>query len=129
MTTYGDTEANEPTLRLIARRVETIHNEERNLARLVGQAREGQASWASIGRALGVSRQGALKRYGTPPDAVALEQRAIGEAELLADPIRAHHKYLDSLGRDELLFRARYPETAAHEDREAGRGYPSSRSK
>lgn len=122
MTHYGDTDDVEATLRLIARRKELLNNEERNLRELVAKTREAGASWASIGHALGTSRQGALKRFGTPPDAVALEGQALRKEWLESDPILSFHAYIDGLSHEELVFRARYPATAAYEDEKAGRG-------
>lgn len=51
-------------LRAIAVAVERRSEAEEALARAVAAAREAGLSWGSIGAVLGVTRQGALKRYG-----------------------------------------------------------------
>lgn len=43
--------------------VEDRDDTERRISRAVARAREEGATWAMIGQALGVTRQGALKRY------------------------------------------------------------------
>jgi hypothetical protein len=46
----------------------SLHLAERGLADAVRRARAAGQSWAAIGAALGTSRQGAFKRFGSPRD-------------------------------------------------------------
>lgn len=48
--------------------ITALHLAERHLTDAVHGARGGGASWAAIGEVLGVSRQAAFKRFGTPRD-------------------------------------------------------------
>lgn len=53
-------------LRAITSLADTIHEAEAALASAVDRARHDGRSWSQIGTALGVSKQAAQQRYGTP---------------------------------------------------------------
>ena len=61
LATYTGTALNE-----IMDAVEAREDAEDRISRAVDRAREEGATWAMIGQALGVTRQGALKRYRQP---------------------------------------------------------------
>lgn len=54
-------------LREIAAGIVRRERAERDITQAVGRARAAGLSWAVIGAALGITRQGALKRYGDSP--------------------------------------------------------------
>lgn len=79
MSTFGDVDGTEQALREVARRARFVAGELRALDRAVEQARATKASWTHIGHAVGISRQGAYKRWGVhlegaPPAPVQLEE-------------------------------------------------------
>lgn len=57
---------------------------DRALHQLVVRAREGGASWAQIGEALGISRQAAQHRFGAAPPQRVTRQREEPPAEIVA---------------------------------------------
>jgi hypothetical protein len=71
MSTFGDVDGTEQALREVARRARFVAGELRALDRAVEEARATSASWASIGHAVGISRQGAYKRWGASLDGAA----------------------------------------------------------
>lgn len=72
-------------LQSLERRVSTIHQMQAGIPRMVHHARAAGASWADIGRVLGVSLQAAHKRYADHPAAPSAMREAITGVPLWDD--------------------------------------------
>lgn len=66
-----DAKKKQDSLEAIRWPMKALKQEEARLHAYVNLARQDGASWAEVGKVLGVTRQAAQKRFGKPSDAAA----------------------------------------------------------
>lgn len=101
----------EEPLGLVARAAASLEEARRELQQAVDGARAEGASWAEVGRTLGISRQAAFKRFGRPRDprnGAPMPTRPLDHVPALTEQV-----FAQIAAGDYAAVRARMPEEVA----------------